>query len=166
MYDAIVELDGIPDRITRRLTERNNGCWSWAGAHDSNGYACVWWNGQQRSLHKVLYELLRGPVPDGKVLDHIVCDDKSCPNPWHVEPETNVANMLRSPAAPATINAAKDRCIHGHADWRPKSNGGRRCAECDRIEARNRQRRARGIPLDHPRHVHYNRRKGNDATRR
>lgn len=144
-----MQLDGIPDRITRRLTERPNGCWTWAAAH-SQGYACVWWEGSQRSLHRVLYELLRGPVPDGMVLDHVVCDDKSCPNPWHVEPETNVANMLRSETAPATINAAKTECVHGHPldDCYVRPDGRRRCRTCEQDRSREYQRARRRDAVD------------------
>jgi hypothetical protein len=143
----MIDLPGIPDRITSRLSVRPNGCWTWEGAHSKNtGYACVWWDGSQRSLHRVLYRQLRGEIPEGLVLDHVVCEDKTCPNPWHVEPETNVANMLRSASAPATINKAKTHCIHGHslADAYPKSNGGRKCRTCEQKSARERQRRKHG----------------------
>ncbi len=155
-----MELDGVPERITKRLTKRRNGCWSWSGAHTGGGYACVWWNGSQRTLHRVLYERLRGPVPEGLVLDHVVCEDKSCPNPWHVEPETNARNMLRSPLAPATINAAKTECVNGHSldDAYVRPDGRRRCRTCEQDRARDAQRNQRGIPLDHPRGKHFNRR--------
>lgn len=144
-YDGGMELQGIPERITRQLTERQNGCWSWSGAHTKAGYACTWWNGSQRSVHRVLYQELRGPVPDGLVLDHVVCDDKSCPNPWHVEPSTNVANMLRSPTAPATINAAKTHCTKGHSldDCYTRQDGRRRCRTCEQDRSRDYQRERR-----------------------
>lgn len=135
----------VPDRIIRRLTARPNDCWSWSGAHTTAGYACVWWEGSQRTLHNVLYGLLRGNVPDGLVLDHVVCEDKSCPNPWHVKPETNVRNMLRSPLAPATINRSKSVCIHGHSlnDCYIRSDGRRRCRTCDQDRSRDYQRKRR-----------------------
>ena len=158
-----MDLDGVPERITSRLTERPTGCWTWSGAHNRAGYSCVWWDGSQRGLHRVLYQLLRGPVPEGLVLDHVVCNDKTCPNPWHVEPETNVRNMLRSENAPATINQRRERCANGHDDWTTRPDGRRRCRQCARDEARRRQRRKRGIPDDHPLGKHFNRRGGGGA---
>lgn len=146
----------LPDRISIYLTERPNGCWSWHRAH-SAGYACVWWEGSQRSLHRVLYGLFRGTPPPDMVLDHVVCGDKSCPNPWHVEPETNERNLTRE-------RRERETCKHGHSDWSTRPNGSRRCNECARIEARNRQRRQRGIPQDWPRYKHFNSR-GGDARR-
>jgi hypothetical protein len=135
-----MDIPGVPARITDHLTVRPNGCWTWGRAHKTTGYACVWWEGQQRGLHRVLYELVRGPVPDGMYLDHVVCDDRSCPNPWHVEPTTNAANMHRTVRERM---AARGTCKHGHDDWKVKASGKRYCAECARIEARERMRRGR-----------------------
>lgn len=145
----------LPERLLNRLSERENGCWSWAGAHMKDAttgartYPCAWWEGRQTTLHRVLYTLLRGPIPKGMVLDHVVCGDKTCPNPWHVEPETNERNRTRE-------RREKDTCKHGHTDWTTRPDGRRRCAECARIEARARQRKRLGIPEDWPERKHFN----------
>lgn len=157
---------GVPERIATKITVRDNehGCWSWAGAHMKDRtvlphpptYPVVWWEAQQRTLHRVLYTLLRGPIPKGMVLDHVVCGDKTCCNPFHVEPETNTANMTRE-------RREKETCKHGHSDWGVK--GGRRyCRECGRIDARARQRRNLGIPEDWPVGKHFNRRTYRDRS--
>lgn len=142
----------VPLRIAEFITERPNGCWSWSKAHGSGGYPCVWWEGSQRTLHNVLYRLMRGPIPEGLVLDHVVCEDKSCCNPFHVEPETNVKNLTRE-------RREKTHCKHGHNDWMVRKNGSRKCLECGRIYARKRARRLNGIPEDWPDKKHFNRRK-------
>lgn len=140
----------VPPRIADYLTEDDNGCWKWGRAHSSQGYSCVWWEGSQQSLHRVLYQLLIGPVPEGLVLDHIVCENKWCASPYHLAPATNEWNWVRE-------RVQKQVCKHGHSDWKvvTKRDGKqrRKCNECGRIEARNRMRRkraaARGVhPVD------------------
>ncbi len=143
----------LPTRITEHLTARDNGCWTWGKAHTRAGYPVVWWEGSQTTLHRVLYEAMRGPIPNGMVLDHVVCGDKTCPNPFHVEPATNIGNITRE-------RREKVTCKHGHNDWAIRPNGSRKCRECNRIEARQRQRRQRGIPDDWPQGKHFNRRGG------
>ena len=145
----------LPDRISVYLSERDNGCWSWARAH-SLGYACVWWEGQQRNLHRVLYLLFRGPLTRADYLDHIVCGDRSCPNPYHVEPTTNSANIHREVSERV---AQRGTCPHGHDDWRVTKTGKRVCAECGRIDCRLRERRKHGIPEDWPLYKHFNHRR-------
>lgn len=132
----------VPARIANRLTEDpETGCWRWSAAHGKQtGYACVWWNGSQRSVHRVLFELLICRVPDALVLDHIVCSDKACANPHHTWPTTNAKNMVRE-------RLERPSCKHGHTDWKvvikPDGSTRRKCNECGRIEARERQRRKR-----------------------
>lgn len=148
--------DTVPPRIADYLTEQpDTGCWTWGRAHSTAGYACVWWNGSQRSLHRVLYELIVGPVPPGLVLDHIMCENKRCANPDHLIPTTNEKNLVRE-------RVEKETCKHGHNDWkvvtRPSGRTGRKCNECGRQDAKRRQRRKLGIPQDWPTGKHYNRR--------
>jgi hypothetical protein len=47
-----------------------------------------------RQAHRVVYETLAGPVPDGLELDHL-CRQKACVNPQHLEPVTHRENMRR-----------------------------------------------------------------------
>ena len=51
-------------------------------------------NGQSRYASRNVYEAHRGPVPEGKELDHL-CRNHSCVNPWHLEPVTHRENILR-----------------------------------------------------------------------
>lgn len=71
-------------------------CWIWTGKlHDGDrGYAKVRVAGQLRKAHRVAYELLVGPVPDGLVIDHL-CRVRHCINPEHMEPVTNAENVRR-----------------------------------------------------------------------
>lgn len=59
------------------------GCVIFTGAHTPKGYGVIYHNGRQRYAHRVMYELTRGPVPEGKFVLHR-CDVPSCINPDHL----------------------------------------------------------------------------------
>jgi hypothetical protein len=73
-------------------------CWNWDGAVTSSGYGAVAHNGRTHSTHKLAYELLVGPVPDGLQIDHL-CRNKLCCNPAHLEPVTGQENIRRRQVA-------------------------------------------------------------------
>lgn len=88
-------------------------CWLWLGGRGGKGtteqrYGQV----GSRRAHRVSYETLVGPIPDGLVLDHL-CRRTYCVNPGHVEPVTHRVNILRGDGL-AARNAKKSRCDHGH----------------------------------------------------
>lgn len=83
----------IEERIFPRLTASPDGCWLWGGAV-SEGYGVV---GQGQDLvfvHRWTYEFFRADIPDGLVIDHLCCN-RSCANPWHMEPVTRAENNKR-----------------------------------------------------------------------
>lgn len=89
-----------PDTLTRIMRSvRKGDCWQWTGSlFQSTGYAQTWADGTNRLAHRVLYELLVGPIPVGLQLDHL-CRNRSCVNPAHLEPVTAKVNMQRAYAA-------------------------------------------------------------------
>lgn len=98
--------DLIPERLRALLVIRpappdatvNGPCWIYIGNHASrNGYGRAWWKGADRALHRILYELLVGPIPDGHQLDHL-CRVRPCCNPDHNEPVTPGVNTHRGDA--------------------------------------------------------------------
>jgi hypothetical protein len=76
---------------------RYTGCWWWLGELNRNGYGRVWHNGKKRMVHKVTWESVHGPVPEGLVLDH-KCRNRRCCNPRHLEPVTVQVNTRRGGA--------------------------------------------------------------------
>lgn len=117
-----------------RLTERGDGCWEWLGNKTLDGYGRLQVGGSRRRAHRIAYELARGPIPPGLVLDHL-CRNRSCVNPEHLEPVTDRENILRGNGL-AACAAARDTCARGHPltddnTYRPPSNPNeRKCRIC------------------------------------
>jgi len=73
-------------------------CWDWLGSWNSgNGYYKVRWRGRGWMVHRLIYTLVREPVPQDLVLDHL-CARRWCCNPLHMEPVTVRENTLRGQA--------------------------------------------------------------------
>lgn len=136
------------DRVSEKFVIDEHGCWLWTGYIGEGGYGRVYEghsDGRTLMAHRVVYELAVGPIPEGLTLDHL-CRVRCCVNPDHVEPVTLRENLLRGETS-AAINAAKTRCIHGHA-FTPENtyvyaDGRRTCRRCIRDRARERMRRVR-----------------------
>lgn len=125
--------------LQRRTLEKvlvGDDCWLWQASHQSQGYAQIYAkvNGQDSMLlaHRVMYEMLVGPIPDGLVIDHL-CRNHGCLNPSHMEPVTSGENTRRGEAG--INNTRKTHCPHGH-EYTPEnillSQGRRNCRACRR----------------------------------
>lgn len=86
---------GIPDYI-----EEDHGyvtpCWAWQRSKSEMGYGTAVIGSRRYPAHRVMYERLRGPIPDGLELDHL-CRSPSCVNPDHMEAVTHTENVRRGP---------------------------------------------------------------------
>jgi transposase-like protein len=127
-----------------------DGCWVWTRKPNTTGY------GQFAVLpdkmtpsHRMAYELLVGPIPDGMFLDHLChnrarwcrslipeheCRHRLCVNPLHLEPVPPAVNVKRG-------GDMIIRCPQGHEytpenTYRNATGQKTYCVTCHRDKAR------------------------------
>ena len=123
-----------------------SGCWFSPNKPGPKGYLQLHLGGKLVLIHRQFYELAKGPVPAGLVIDHL-CRNKACCNPDHLEAVTQKENTMRGPG-PAARYAKRTHCPKcglelSSNNLRPKEIGRRRCLNCDRKRVRESNRRWR-----------------------
>lgn len=71
-----------------------SGCWVWQRYLGLEGYALKRRDGKRIPAHRYYYEMYRGPIPAGLMMDHL-CRNHACVNPSHLEPVTAKENAAR-----------------------------------------------------------------------
>lgn len=119
MVRPVTRMTGNPTYDQRIMPEPNSGCWLWVGSIDprpTSGYGRLWVGhrvtGSFKPAHRLVYEYMVGPVPEGLTLDH-KCRVRQCVNPQHLEPVTNRENILRG-VSPLAKQARQTHCKWGH----------------------------------------------------
>ena len=135
----------LDDKAERRFwakVERGDpaDCWGWRGRVNDEGYGRFTSNHATWYSHRVSYSLLREPIPDGLVIDHLCCHP-SCQNPWHMETVTSEENVRRGVIGRASWQIGKTHCPKGHEytdgnTYHRPDRPGRMCRICNRADAR------------------------------
>jgi len=112
--------ESLPDTIRERIALCKSGCWEWQRCRVPFGYGGVHWNGKFAYAHRVVYELLVGPIPPDRVLDHL-CRNPPCCNPGHLEPVTQAVNVARGRATQRLPIVAPE--TSGGLPWVPRPEG-------------------------------------------
>lgn len=112
-----------------------SGCWLFTG-RPSAKYPRIGIGKKYFQVHRVMYELVVGPIPDGHQIDHVAangCTSTRCCNPKHLEAVTPKENVRRSRG----FNKHKTHCVRGHefdeANTHLRKNGKRHCRKCQAI---------------------------------
>ena len=137
----------LPPRFWAKTRTEDVGyetpCLTWTGAKTTLGYGTIGWQGKKVYAHRLAYETLVGPIPEGLVIDHL-CRNRACVNVNHLEPVTQGVNALRGVGVMA-LNARKTHCKRGH-EFTPENtyidaDGRRGCRTCRRMARRAADRR-------------------------
>jgi hypothetical protein len=147
-------MSDLPETIRARITVHpTSNCWLVGGYHDRDGYARI----RGQSAHRVIWQILEGPIPPGLVLDHREdqgctlnggMPDKACAFPGHLRPVTHRENCTRNGLTGlAAVNATKVKCDNGHpfdlftTYIRPNGNRDCRICICERVKKYKRRLR-------------------------
>jgi hypothetical protein len=98
--------------FAKLIVDPDTGCLIWTGAWAGPGYGQIMINRRQQYVHRVMYELFAGPIPDGLVIDHL-CRNRRCAAPAHLEPVTQRENILRGEGL-AAQQVRRTQCPYGH----------------------------------------------------
>lgn len=127
----------VKQRFYEKVSLPNSdGCMLWTGAV-VKGYGHFRAEDQAVRAHRLAYELLVGPIPEGLTIDHVKdrgCKSKLCCNPNHLEPVTRAVNTGRGNQA--RVWAPKTHCPQNH-EFTPENtyvrlSGLRECRRCRR----------------------------------
>lgn len=104
-------------------------CWEWIASKDRGGYGMLGFPpGKVKRAHRVLYEMLVGPIPEGCDLHHS-CHNRACVNPKHLSPQPHGEHIREH-----RTGLRMERCRRGHP-----MDGRRQCRKCQTDLARERR---------------------------
>jgi hypothetical protein len=81
-------------------------CWPWIASQTDSGYGRLKVGKHYERAHRLVWELLNGPIPDGLVVRHN-CDNKLCCNPEHL--------LLGTQADNIADRVERDRSVNHHS---------------------------------------------------
>jgi len=106
----------VPRRITDRIRVTDDGHWLWTGCrwglHREYGQTTL--QGKHTSVHRAVWILLRGPIPDGLDVLH-QCGQSLCCNPDHVHLGTHKENLAEARAARGGVHWSRKGENHPRA---------------------------------------------------
>ncbi len=89
------QLNSVKARLLKARKEcevTSEGCWIWPGYKNSGGYGLISINRTMHLVHRAVYELTIGEIPEGMYVLHRY-DNPACFNPAHIFVGTNLDNL-------------------------------------------------------------------------
>lgn len=128
-----------PSRFWSRVNKTET-CWLWTGAQTGQfvKYGNAKYQGRTQGAHRVAYQLVKGPIPEGFQIDHL-CFVPLCVNPDHLEAVPRDENDRRR-------RNRRTHCPQGHEYTESNSlidtRGYRLCRICrNKTDAAGKRRR-------------------------
>ncbi len=127
------------ERRRAKASLNENGCLIWNGHVNDWGYAESSYKRKTVRVHRVIYEITHGPIPEGMVVCHS-CDTPACINIDHLWLGSVKDNKHDEMRKGRNFYLKKTHCPRGHSyaefgvQWAGKSH--RHCSICLRARAR------------------------------
>ena len=119
-------------------TQQVGDCWLWQGFVAINGYGTKAYRGKTVRVHRLMYELCNGPIPDGMLVCHS-CDVRLCCNPAHLWLGDKRDNAMDVVIKGRHHELQKTHCPRGHSydeHSYVSRKGKRSCNLCQRARFR------------------------------
>ena len=115
-------------------------CWLWNGATTTHGgYGLLRRGGREYRAHRVMWEMVEGPIPNGMFVCH-TCDTPRCVNPRHLFLGSARDNNVDRENKRRGFNSRRTECAQGHPfsdENTGRDPSGRRfCRECRKRRTR------------------------------
>jgi hypothetical protein len=137
----VTTADDLRTYIEERLITPRHDCRIWANACD-RGYGRIYLDGSAQRVHRVMWELKHGPIPDGLTIDHL-CRVRNCVNTEHMELVTAAENGKRAKQFRRAANQTLSRLCRNDHEYTPENTvidyRGRRCCIACLADRRRRQ---------------------------
>jgi len=136
------------ERLARRLVTTESGCMEWTG-FSVRGYGRIGVGDGMSTTHRLAWELVNGPIPEGMNVLHN-CDNPPCCNVAHLWLGTPAQNAADKITKGRDQNQRKTHCPQGHpydaTNTYVAKTGRRHCRTC--VRAANARWAARRAAAD------------------
>lgn len=137
----------VVEKLRAQTSITATGCWQWDGWRNTSGYGETSYRNKYHRIHRLSYELLVGPIPEGMDICH-KCDHAPCWNPEHLEPGTQKKNSQEIVERGRNVNANRTHCPRGHSFAEHGVRHGKFQWRNCRICLRARERLRMGWPIE------------------
>ena len=89
------------------VTTVSDGCWLWNDLKSPGGYGVVSYKGHTEFAHRAAWRLANGPIPEGMIVDHIICNNPACVRVSHLALDTQSGHITRMYAEGRGANGSR-----------------------------------------------------------